>query len=280
MNKELKISIPRAKLQGSAKPYWDLVRKHGTSRKKMVEFICGIGGYSDRDRYAIEFCIKDYFSDTDEENLWKLLCSDKMDVGPDKDLPPVHMAIAKSLFGRVYEEHKDNVWEWGRDEAFEGWSDSDGPYETFEGTRVEWKFEVHGRGGGHLCMTDCEGYSLKCSEEDLEEAINGTYDEDSEPWPNDIVKKLFIICVQNTVDLDSRKISEEIEYRAAWRLWVSFCEDELVEEIAAYENRQELGRSAARIAAVLGQNVGDLTDTELNDDFKAICKLADINMEE
>lgn len=278
MNNELKIITPRRGTTNSAEAYWDLVRNHGRSRKSMVAFICGIGGYSDRDgRYAIEFNVKDYYSDTSEDFLWKLLCSDKMDVGPDKDLPPAHMAIAKALFHRVYAEHEDNILNWGREEAYEDWKDSDTPYETFTGERVDWEFELNGRGGGHLCMTDCDGYSLKCSPEELEEAING--DADDEPWPPATVRKLFIICVQNTVDLESRKIAAEVEYRAAWRLWASFVEDDLREAIELYDTREELAEDVKEILQVLrGEFPMPVTPpAEWIDTLTKLCQLADVS---
>lgn len=283
MNKDLKIKIPR-KIPESTQSYWDLVRAHGKSRKAMVNFICGIGGYYDRsDHFAIEFNIKDYYSDTSVENLWKLLNSDKMDVGPDKDLPPEHLAQVKALFWRVYEEHKDHVYEWGREEAYEGWADSDSPYYTFVGDdRVDWKWEVQGRSGGHLCMTECEGHSLKLSPEQLEEEMNELDDGAYLNWSNKDLRSLFIICVQNTVEITGRKISDEVEYRAAWRLWVSFCEDEEEEVIQEYDTRKELSENAGELFKVINGDTELMTSLpeELVETFKSICKLADIPIPE
>lgn len=287
MHKDLVIPRPSVKVpkDSHAAEYWKLVRAHGTSRAKMVNFICGIGGYGTHHiRSAIEFNIKDYYSNLDVENLWKLLCSDKMDVGPDPKLPPEHMALAKHLFWRVHAEHKDSLWEWGAGEAYEDWESSDCPYETFTGIRVNWEWEVHGRSGGHLCMTECAGINLKCSPEDLEEKLlakaepgGGLY---PEPWdlPHAWVRDLFIICVQNTVDLDHRKISAEVEYRAAWRLWSSFCEDELTEAIKLYEARETLSEDAGLILEVLKSD--GLVKPETVESFKAICDMAGVKIGE
>ena len=126
-----------------ARKYWDLVRQHHGSRTKMLAFIESVGGYCTRDvRSAISFNIKDYYSDLSLENLWKLLCSDQMDVGPDKDWKPEHIVIAKSLFSRAFAEHEKQLWEWGVEEAYEGWKDSDVPYETFVGKRIDWSWGV------------------------------------------------------------------------------------------------------------------------------------------
>jgi len=278
MHSDLKIKIPRAQrkqkatLEGYAPEYWDLVRKHGKSRKAMVDFICGIGGYRNRDVCsAIEFNIKVYSCDLGVEHLWEMLTSGKMDVGPDKSLPPEHMARAKALFWREHAEHENYLWEWGSEEAYEGWKDSDTPFETFAGERVDWKWEVHGRSAGHLCMTRWNGLSLECSDDELRERL-----EEPDNIPHRDVRDLFIICVQNTVDLTSKRICEEVEYRTAWRLWVSFCEGELDAEIAAYEARAELSAEAAGILETLQAHEGE----DCVAAFEAICKLADVKIPE
>lgn len=293
MHKDLVIPRPSVKVpkDSHAAEYWKLVRAHGTSRAKMVDFICSIGGYGTRHiRSAIEFNIKDYYSNLDVENLWKLLCSGKMDVGPDSKLSPEHMALAKHLFWRVHEEHKDSLWEWGAGGAYESWAESDCPYETFAGIRVNWEWEVHGRSGGHLCMTECGSINTQCSDDDLRERLNtkdrymGSYGK----WTTEYdiahteVRNLFIICVQNTVDLDHRKISAEVEYRAAWRLWSSFCEDELTEAIKLYEARESLSEEAGYILSYIEhfrERDAEKTDASVAA-FKAICDMAGVKIGE
>ena len=281
MNENLKITIPRK--PGSAKNYYDLVRKHGKSRKAMVDFICGIGGYPSRhNRYAVEFNIKDNYSDTGADNLWKLLCSGTMDVGPDAGLPPEHLAQIKALFYRVYAEHGEHLYSWGLEEAYENWSDSDTPYETFASVRVDWKWVVEGRSGGHLCMSECEGINLELIDDELEDLLTEV-DRGEYSISNKRLRALFIICVQNTVDLDSRKISAEIEYRAAWRLWVSFIEDQIPALLEAQTSRAALSEAAGDIMKILGKAgmvAGRTYAQELPDIFKTICTLADVEIGE
>lgn len=298
MHKDLVIPRPSRKdmKDSHAAEYWKLVRAHGTSRAKMVDFICGIGGYGTRNiRSAIEFNIKDRYSNLDVENLWKLLCSDKMDVGPESTLPPEHMAIAKHLFWRVHAEHKDSLWEWGAGEAYEGWKDSDVPYETFAGIRVDWSWEVHGRSGGHLCMLTCGVTNLECSEDELRARLEAKdrYRDSAGRWTTEYdvahkqVRDLFIICVQNSVDLQGRKISEEVEYRAAWRLWTSFCEDELDEAIKQYEARETLSDDAGILYGML-TNTADMQSDDYTperralfaESLKAICGMAGVKIGE
>jgi hypothetical protein len=278
IHKDLKIPMPRpASRDLRLKPYWDLIRKHGGSRKKMVDFICSIGGYSSypRDRFAIEFNVAAYGADLDVDSLWKLVTSPNFEEGPDPKLPPEHMAQAKALFWRVHEEHKEQLWEWGTEEAWEDWKDSDTPYETWLGERVDWEFGLYGRGGKHLCMESCEGIDLKCSPEDLQERLDARETDGEYLVDHAKVRKLFIICVQNTVELTPEKVAREVEYRAAWRLWVSFCEDELPKVIAQYEQRQELSNDAGLILDALSTGPGLLRES-----FQAICKLADVRIGE
>jgi hypothetical protein len=273
----LYIRIPRTIPKG-LEDRWDIVRRCNGSRRAMVNFICGIGGYIDgHDRFAIEFNVKAYGADTSEENLWKMLSSGEMDLGPDATLPAGEQAAVKALFSRVYKEHEDYLWDWGQEEAYEGWRDSDTPYETWLGERVEWKMELRGRSGGHLVMTECEGINLKCSEEDLEATLMEADTPHAMDFvPAETIRKLFIICVQNSVELTSKKAAEEIEYRAAWRLWSSFMEDQIPAMLEAYRNRQQLGSDAAYI---LRELIGT-GNPEARDAFVTICTLADINIED
>lgn len=280
----LYISIPR-KIDPSLRTRWDIVRACNGSRRKMVDYICGIGGiggiggYYDRhDRFAIGFNVKAYGADVSEENLWKKLTSGEMSLGPDTTLPAGEQAAVKALFSRVYKEHENNLWDWGLEEAYEGWRDSDTPYETWLGERVDWKFELRGRSGGHLVMTECEGLSLMCSPEDLEETLFER--EDGEYCIGaTVLRKLFIICVQNHFELTTTAAAEEVEYRAAWRLWASFMEDQIPAMLDAYRTRQNLAESAEAIAELVMRHGSD-TGLPLAEHFKTICILADISIEE
>lgn len=294
MNPDLKIPLRRlCKTDGSRyRAYYDLVRKHGTSRKKMVEFICSIGGYPQsrcQPGSAVSFNIKAYNADLSEENLWKLLCSQDMDVGPSPSLSPEELTAVKSMFSGVYAEHRESLWQWGVEEAYEGWADSDIPYETFTGLRVDWRWEIMGRSGGHLGMTECSGISLTCSTDDLEERLLEREGGDNTAYavPHASVRDLFIICVQNTVDLSPANIREEVEYRAAWRLWVSFCEDEQESVLESSRTRDSLSDTAGTIAGMLEDRghmqSDDYTDTHRSDllrDFKTLCLLAGVKIGE
>jgi hypothetical protein len=278
MSKNLyRICLPR-KIDPRVKPYWDLVRAHAISRKKMVDFICGIGGYSSHgERFAIEFNVKAYHADTSFDHLWELLVSGNVHDLTDAEK---HNPVVKATVQRVYDEHKDNVdggwFGWGLEEAYDGWKDSDTPYETWIGERVNWSFGLYGRGGGHLCMEECEGLDLRCSPEELEERLLETEDNSQPVISADVVRKLFIICVQNSVELTPRKASEAVEYSAAWRLW-TMAEGEIEEAEKLAEQREELTGAAEEIMSLL---VNDGANDYLIKGLTNICKLAGLKVDD
>lgn len=278
------LRIPR-KVHPEVKDRWDSIRIYGKSREKMVDFICAIGGYHGGygTRYAVSFNVKAYGADVDADSLWDLLVSDRIDVGPGKNIKnfkPEHMAVARSLFDKAYAEHDAHLFDWGLEEAREGWEDSDTPYETWTGVRVEWSWVFAGRCGGHLVMTECEGINLECSEDDLRETLLERDPLDHNAYVVDQAKvdKLFIICVQNLAELNADAAASEVQYRAAWRLWVSFVEDELADAIKLYEDRKSLTKSAEVILAALsGERPTKPDGSTYAEDFLSICTLAGIH---
>lgn len=277
----LYIHIPR-NIAPSVEGRWDIVRRCNGSRKRMVEFICGIGGYSSRNmRSAIAFNVKTYGAIVNEERMWKMLTSGDIDLGPDTDLPEGEQAAVKALFSRVYKEHEDHLMGWGMEEAYEGWKDSDTPYETWLGERVEWEWEPMGRSAGYIGMVACEGIGLECSPEDLEATLMERDTPTALDYiPAEKIRKLFIICVQNYLELTQKAASEEVEYRAAWRLWASFMEDQIPAMLEAYRQRQSLGSDACEILRILEDKGRSFKHAGLSDSFKTICTLADITIKD
>lgn len=272
----LYIPIPR-KIVPDLQPRWDIVRRCNGSRRKMVDFITSLGGYSDRHtRYAIAFNVKAHGCDLDKDYLWNYVTEHASEFNLSK-IKPEHMAVVRSVFDTAWEENRDHLWEWGQEEAYEGWANTDTPFETWVGERVDWKHEIAGRSGGYICMTECEDINLKCSPEELEEKLMER-SEDEGYWlvSDDELILLFIICVQNHIELTPTAATEEIEYRAAWRLWNSFVEDQIPAAILAYETRERLTEDAKGIAQVLREHA----TLEHCDVFNTICFLAGITINE
>lgn len=268
----LKITIPhKSKITKHAAPYWDLVRTHTKSRRSMVNFITDIGGYSSRwSQFAIEFNIKADGADFDADRLWAQVVESKEFTWADEEQ-------AKALFYAAREEHDNELWNWAIEEAYENWSDSDTPYATFTGDSVDWSWVVEGRSGGHLCLTECEGINLKVSPEELEENLM----ERAEPFgpfeiSNEAVRKLFIICVQLTVEMTAKNISAEVERAAWWRLMSTFVETELDRIEAAKPERAKMAAGIKSLRGIIdGLRTPDEND-ELDRARNALEKLITI----
>lgn len=262
------------KIDPRAKPYWDLIRKHGGSRTSMVNFITDIGGYYCRDgRFAIEFNVSAAYANLEADNLWKLLNSDDIDVGPSGSESPAELEILKTLFLKAHAESEDTLWSEACADAYRSWSESDVPYETFMGTRVQWSWGLYGRGGKHLCITECAGWDLRSPVEDLREDMmrrdSSGYDIDTKH-----VSELFVLCVQNTVDLTTERVAREVEYQAAWRLWVSDIEPQMEAALELHRHRQVLAESVESLLLHLN------TEQDHTETVKSLCLLAGIVVKE
>lgn len=263
-------------------PYWDLVRQHGATRESAVAFICGIGGYTrgHRETFSIEFNVSTQNANLLRDNLWELLCSDRIDVGVTPD--DANYVEAKNIFNVAYETYENELWDWGVEDAWEGWYETDSAFEMFNGERVEWRGGRYGRCGKHLCIAECGGLRLDYSTEELEERLTAEpcdedYVEDS------VVRKLFLLCVQNTVDLTLEEIGMEVEYQAAFRLWVSFVEPELEEAVALKEKKARLGGAAFLLREyLLGRFIVPDEGIPVKDllEFVEICELAGVPIKE
>lgn len=272
MSKRL-FSIPRKfAMSVAARPYWDIVRKHGRSHASMVKFICNIGGYADHgDRFAIEFNVKAGGASVDVDHLW-MVATTKTDYATVySEMTPEEQTAMEQAFRDTYAEHAMSVFDWGLEEARDGWTDTDMPFETWLGERIDWSWEFAGRCGGHLVMTECEGINLRCSDEELYDNLmemdGGAYVYDTER-----VRKLFIICVQNTVELTTQKIEDEVEYRAAWRIW-TLAEEEYDRSRAYAAEREALSEAAGRVADSLASWGDDTLES-----FQKICALAGVKL--
>ena len=99
------LTVPK-KMHASHEPYFAILRNYKDSRKKMVDFICGIGGYIDRrDRYAVEFDISAY-CDLDRENLlheYRAQFDDFGITGTPAELALEEQAFEKSMVEAVVE---------------------------------------------------------------------------------------------------------------------------------------------------------------------------------
>ncbi len=281
MSKRL-FSIPR-KIHPAAKPYWDIVRKYGSSRMAMVRYLDGISEYSTRHtRYAFSWNVKDYYSDLDVDNLWSIACKEDIRAGHDVTIADSEMGMFEQAFRSAYEKVKESLHENAYADMRDSWDGTDEPYENFSGERIEWEWEFEGRQGGHLCAKNITvkkangAYASLDMRQDHDDVICLMAERDSGEFVIDtaVVRALFILAVQMSKIADSRAISSEVEYRAADYVYRQAIDE--FQELREYRaQRDSLGEDAQRMRAILtSQFTGN--DDALIASFDAICKLADV----
>lgn len=231
---ELRRTLP-AKV---SKEYRDLIRAHGSSRKKAVDFICSIGGYGSRhDNYAIEWNVKCYGVNLDAPHLYHHAASQDFEHLKKLCKHDGERGVLYALFKHEVQVYGDHLWETATQEAWEGFKDDEG---TFWGSDRDAEFRLTGRSGGHMVLARTCGLGLTCSTEDLEERLmeqdgcsRGEYS-----VRHDTVVHLFLLCVQMGVDCTRTKIEAEVEHRASWRIWASINEAELKQSLQEYNDAQ------------------------------------------
>ena len=199
------------------------------SREAKVSYICGIGGYYSRDgRFPIEFNVAAYGVDFDFEHIWKTYYEEMTpsELKHDPDACTAYYRLAR----RLYEKHKDNLWEWGQEDACRSIDEDDTHRMLWDGTAVDVTLELHGRQGKHLVLSAFEGYSFRgMSPDDLRDTLmtqtrpdgyshveyetlrtGNTWD-----WTTAEVDLLYRYVRQCEIDFTPAKASAEIEYQGA-----------------------------------------------------------------
>ena len=237
---------------GCPKQYRALVRAHGKSRKAAVNFICGIGGYSDRHtHYAVEFNVKAYGCNLDMKTMYGHEAREGVTELYLKLQNDGERGLLYNMFAEHVKESEVTLWERATQDAWESFEEDEG---TFWGGDMDAEFHLAGRSGGHLVVSRCGQLDLRKSPEDLEEKLLGRDGESivsSYAVPDSQVAHLFLLCVQLTVDWPRSAVDREVEYRAAWLLWSSFDEVSFKNHLTIYDNpdrylpmaREEIGAS-------------------------------------
>lgn len=199
------------------------------SRQAKVDYITGIGGYSSRHgRYPLEFNVAAY-ADLDFDNLWKKVLEERGSAFPEGRPRDLFKFCAEQAYRRI----KDHLWEWALEDAQSGLFDADTYTHLWDGTKVDVKLGLHGRGGKHLCIESFDGIRLEGrSPEELGEWLmlqsNGSDETSDKPklvrggWEWDIaadrIDLLYRYVRQCEIDFTSANAEAEVEYQAAFRL--------------------------------------------------------------
>lgn len=257
------------------------------SRKAKVDYITDIGGYFSRDgQYPLEFNVACYSADLDFESLFKTLL-ESGEVGPDVNRDDLRAAAAAA-----YKEDKDNLWDWALEDACRDLHETDCYRMLWDGTMVDVKLGLYGRGGKHLCLESFEGLSMRgLSPEDLEEKLmrqegytsRGSDDTSEEgklrrgwswDYSNEFIDKLYRYVRQCEVDFTPAKAGAEVQYQAAWHLG-RVAEDALEALQQARADREALIDAARTVADVL-----DTDDEEQKTAFALLCRAAALDVAE
>lgn len=214
------------------------------SRLAKVDYICGIGGYSNRDgRWPIEFNVATYLVDFDFDHIWDRYASEH--IPPELMVPDLLGDTAgvtkyKALAKQKYAETERFMWEWGVEDACRGLMDDDTYRMLWDGTMVDAVLELRGRGGKHLVIAGFNGKVLEgMNPKELHDYLmlqhreSYRYNDDETSaapalkpgWAWDVSTKeldiFYKYARQCEVDFTVEKASADVEYLGAWQFFVN-----------------------------------------------------------
>lgn len=201
------------------------------SRKAKVDYLTDIGGYYSREgRFPLEFTVAAH-ADLDFDTLWKLVMQER---GQDFPEGSRQRALFEFAARKAYDSCKENLWEWAIEDAQRGLFEGDTYTMLWDGTKVDVKLGLHGRGGKHLCIESFESVSLRgLSPEELGERLMLQESPDGNESVSDLprtkwgwkwsidgkfVDLLYRYVRQCEIDFTSDNAEKEVEYQAAYHL--------------------------------------------------------------
>lgn len=163
------------------------------SRKAIIEYLSGIGGYSERyERWPLEWNCKTYHADFDGDTLRKHVST----------LAPAHDTKWDEWLA-----NNQSAWEWWIEDARSYYLD--GLYASYPGAdQGDWHFQFAGRSGGHLVIESWRGNTLRGMNED--EFIEWLQELS---WRDLVAFYRGVVCLCK--DVTPRNAANEIEFIAA-----------------------------------------------------------------
>lgn len=221
------------------------------SRQAKVDYICGIGGYCTwHNRYPIEFCVRLYDVDNDFDSIWKEILKQNPQLPEDPDCASLRVRA-----GMLWAEKSDSYYQWAQECAARSLSeeDCDAYHMLWDGTKLDVKLALEGRGGKHLVITEFEGHSLShTSSEALAEAMMERYEYGGwSIWPTEDVNKLYKYVRQCEVDFTPQKASAEVTYLMSSDLYLD-AEQALDEQRQSAADAAKIRESAKLVENALG----------------------------
>lgn len=209
------------------------------SRKDMVDYITGIGGYSRslRERWPITFNVGTYYVDFSWENVWAFGIREFFSGQDLQD--PEYIKQCEAEVRELYEEYQDKLWSYGVEDACDSVDNTD-CYRTLPtGETAEASFVFEGRGGKHLCIEhfDRHGFIDK-NPRDLYEEMMTQEGEDAEGytearsdmatlkrgwawtfWTYDEIAKLYRFVKMWEECFNEKQASAEVTYLGIFCFW-------------------------------------------------------------
>ena len=200
------------------------------SRKAKVDYLTDVGGYYSRHgSYPLEFNVAAY-ADLDFDTLWKLLLEERQSQYPEGT---TSRALFEFAARKAYADCSEHLWSWAVEDAQRNLFEGDAYTILWDGTSLDVKFGLYGRGGKHLCIESFEGITLQgLNPDSLGELLmcqNGPGGKDvfDSPrlkkgfeWqiPGERVDLLYRYVRQCEIDFTPSKAEAEVEYQAAYHL--------------------------------------------------------------
>ena len=240
------------------------------SREAKINFICGIGGYTDRDgRWPIEFCVGIYHADISFDHLWGKYREEYANAHPDAELSEF-MAVAQKEYKRMDLEgslYQVALEDCQRD-IDKHWVDV--YHQLWDGTPVDTELTLRGRQGKHLVLQHFGSLRLEgLREEELYETLTGQTGPDGEDvtdehklrrgfsWYYDMefIDQFYRYCVQCARDFTPQNASLNLEGYAASNLF-SVAEGAYTDYVENRESHEAVVGCAQTLRRYLAEREG------------------------
>lgn len=187
------------------------------SRQDIIGFLLDHQSYQ-RTYYTsspLAWNVKCYDVDFSAEHLIEVFrTSGEYDTRPDGDRWLDYPEWRKPALA-LYEEHKDNLWEWAVEDARRNTQD-DTNRSLWKGDLLDVVYEFSGRSGGWLIITRFEGTKLEDMDGDeFREYLDGL--------DYKTLRNLYELVVQNDHDFRRQAVKSALEFWAAWAWIVNLC---------------------------------------------------------
>lgn len=185
-----------------------------TPLRKRVDIIAWIVANTHQrsyDRESCPFCfnVKVPSVNLDFDYLLKIYREQMDGNEADEWLPEAH---------ERWERHKENdLWDWALEDCRSVFDNTDCYNHLWDGTPLDVAYSFRGRSGGWLSLDRFQGHTFASRDSD--------YPDDLAVMSYKELRQLYSLIAMLKYDLRQDAIGKEMEYKAAWVLFVNVCSD-------------------------------------------------------